>query len=187
MLNIDSDKKRRDYFECFVDSKGILPPDQYFFSDKAKEANRCYDGLIEIVSLFSCLVTCIMGDDAHCNITKIERYTLLFLTKIHSFDMSYRTDEDNCDKNKKPKLYTMPNLLSLLNIPNDIKRFGNLRLVWELAGMGEGFFQRIKKHIPDLQKGFAKRSIDKFLRERGYSDLAEDLVENLRSREDIFV
>ena len=73
----------------------------------------------------------------------------------------------------------MPNLLSLLNIVDDNERFGNLRLLWELGGMGERSVQKVREHVCDLRSGFAKRSLEKQRVASMYSDLVEDLITNL--------
>ena len=93
------------------------------------------------------MVTRIMGEDACDNKTEITRYVFLFLTRLHQFDMTYRTDEQNQNKSKKPKLFSMPNLLSLLNIVDDNRRFGHLRMMWELGGMGEKSVQKVRDYV----------------------------------------
>ena len=41
------------------------------------------------------------------------------------------------------------NFLTMLNIPDEIKRFNHLQFMWELGEMGEGYIPIIKKEIYD--------------------------------------
>ena len=116
-----TDNEKREFFESMVYELdySLIPPDQFTQSIATPEQNQLFSGLIEIVSLFLGLVAQIMGTNA-CSLTKeIQRYALLFLTQLRKFDQMTESD-------KKPKLFNTPNLLTLLNIPDDIKQFGHL-------------------------------------------------------------
>ena len=63
-----------------------------------------------------------------------------------------------------------PNFLTMLNIPDEIKRFNHLRSMWELGGMGEGYIPLIKKEIYDLSENFASNAINSVIRKVSYSD-----------------
>ena len=73
---------------------------------------------------------------------------------------------------KIPKaiLYKKSNLLTMLNIPDEIKRFNHLKFMWGLGGMGEGYIPIIKKEIHDLREKFAYNAISSVMRKISYSD-----------------
>ena len=180
ILSLSEDKNdQMTFFKNFVNTNKMYPPDQYFFSKDTQQANNSFNYLIEVISLFTCMVTRIMGEDACDNETEITRYVFLFLTRLHQFDMTYRTDEQNQNKSKNPKLFSMPNLLSLLNIVDDNRRFGHLRMMWELGGMGEKSVQKVRDYVINLRPGFAKRVMQNQLMANRMSDLGEDLSMNL--------
>ena len=68
--------------------------------------------------------------------------------------------------------------MSLLNIPDDIRRFGNLRNVWDLSSYCEGFIPFIKPYIRNELAGFTKNVAVYFFQQMAYSDMAEMLVDN---------
>ena len=68
--------------------------------------------------------------------------------------------------------------MSLLNIPDDIRRFGNLRNVWDLSSYCEGFIPFIKPFIRNKLAGFTKNVVVYFFQQMAYSDMAEILVDN---------
>ena len=53
------------------------------------------------------------------------------------------------DKGEKPIWITKSNYLSLLNLPDQMKEFGPLRLYWEGGWKGEGIIQELKSIIRD--------------------------------------
>ena len=167
-----TDNEEREFFEsmAYELDYSLIPPDQFTQSIATPEQNQLFSGLIEIVSLFLGLVARIMGTDA-CSLTKdIQRYTLLFLTQLHKFDRM--TESDN-----KAKLFNTPNLLTLLNIPDNIKRFGHLRLLWELGHMGEAHIQFIKPYISQDKGNIYSGALHKYLIKQGYHDLAHGLID----------
>ena len=87
----------------------------------------------ELFTLFHSFVSQIMGGKGH-NYNAIDRYIKLFLAKVHHIDCDLTEAEDNRSHILSKKL----NFLTMLNIPNDIKRFDHFRLQWELSAMGEG-------------------------------------------------
>ena len=71
------------------------------------------------------------------------------------------------------------NFLTMLNIPDEIKRFNHLRFMWELGGMGEGYIPLIKKEIYDLRENFASNAINAVMRKVSYSDLFGSLLHTM--------
>ena len=71
------------------------------------------------------------------------------------------------------------NFLTMLNIPDEIKRFNHLQFMWELGGMGEGYIPLIKKEIYDLRENFASNAINSVMRKVSYSDLFGSLLHTM--------
>ena len=69
----------------------------------------------------------------------------------------------------------MPNLLSLLNIPDDIDRFGDLRQSWDLDRKAEAFIPLVKKYITNEKKSFTLSAANKFFESQGYQDLLDTM------------
>ena len=53
-----------------------------------------------------------------------------------------------CDKEIDYTLVQKPNFLTLLNIPDQLERFGAVRSVWEGGEMGEGSIKALSKKFP---------------------------------------
>ena len=70
-----------------------------------------------------------MGVEAQDRVTEIKKLVMMFLTKVHRFDLKCTPTKDGNASNK-PSLFSKPNLLSLLNLPEDIERYGHMRLLW---------------------------------------------------------
>ena len=68
-------------------------------------------------------------------------------------NVTSKTYESNSDeKTKKKKKKSIPSWISssnsmcLCNIPNAMKKFGPLRLLWEGGNQGEGYLRIVKQH-----------------------------------------
>mgnify|MGYP003340446799 CR=1 FL=1 len=91
---------------------------------------------------------------------EIKQFTFLFLSSFHQLDLMIippGTVSVSQGKNGKPhttivqnKIFLAPNLLSLLNIPDEINRFGSPCLIWEMDHCGEGFLPQILPLIVNL-------------------------------------
>ena len=90
--------------------------------------------MVDLVILYHCFVFRVMGGDP--NIQSITRYIKAFLTKVH--------DLENCRSVINSLLVNRPNFLTLLNIPNQLERFGPIRSLWEGGEMGEGSIKQLK-------------------------------------------
>ena len=123
-------------FNYVDDTEVIYLPDYIFHLDKIIQASN----LIEVVKLYLCLVTRAMGTKSTVHILDVHRYAMLFLIQFHLLEIDLTLCKRHTgDKLKYQMLSTRLNLLILLNIPDDIKMYGHLQLLWELGGMGEGF------------------------------------------------
>ena len=92
----------------------------------------------EIVSLNLCLIfSQIMGSEACDRVDEKKVYHVISDKKVHRFDLKCTPLKDN-NSSTKPSLFDRPNLSSMLNLPDEIKRFGHLQLLWVRVNL---FFQ----------------------------------------------
>ena len=64
------------------------------------------------------------------------------------------------------------NFLSLLNLPNIIREYGPLRLIWEGGSKGEGFLRFVKPNINQgLRKGWELSTLSNLLKEKALATL----------------
>ena len=104
---------------------------------------------------------------------EIKKFTFLFLTYFHQLDLMIippGTVTVSQDKNGKThtttvqnKIFLAPNLLSLLNIPNEINQFGSPCLIWEMDHCGEGFLPQILPLIVNLNPNSISKALNTFL------------------------
>lgn len=64
-----------------------------------------------------------------------------FLTEFDILNQTY------LEAGKKPKVITASNFLTLVNLPELMRRYGPLRQLWEGMFCGEGFVREIKPHL----------------------------------------
>lgn len=99
---------------------------------------------IEIVLLaLDAMITVLMTDEVIPEVTcpLAELRIKHFLTEFDILDQS-------CLKaGKKPKVISASNYLTLLNLPETMRRFGPLRGIWEGHWCGEGFVRKVKPHL----------------------------------------
>ena len=88
---------------------------------------------------------------------------------------------ENSSKDFKNKtvLSKKSNFLTMLNIPDEIKRFNHLQFMWELGGMGEGYIPIIKQEIYDLRENFASNAINSVMRKVSYSEQFGSLLNTM--------
>ena len=95
-----------------------------------------------IQSMF-CLISRLMTN-IDVPLEEIKNYTKLFLSCCSIYySVLYESSS-----NKNP-FWNSPNFLSLLNLPEQIKQFGTMRLHWE--GVHERFIQHIKPHLKNMR------------------------------------
>ena len=66
----------------------------------------------------------------------------IYLTMVHKFDMALNGSVD-----RKFTWVQKSNYLSLLNLPNQMKMYGQMRCYWEGGHRGEGLIQELKSII----------------------------------------
>ena len=111
--------------------------------------------------------------DKHNN-NSAERHIKLFLSNLNDLDshiMQKQEESTRKKKQKKRKIQTVTNLVGLLNLPNQMRAFGNLRDYWEGSYRGEGILREIKSYITQgtHQPWFAKATLRRFYRTKTMS------------------
>lgn len=89
------------------------------------------------------MITVLMTDEVDPEVTcpLAELRVKHFLTEFDLLTQSYQ------DERKKPKVITASNYLTLVNLPNMMRRFGPLREFWEGMFCGEGFVRCLKPYL----------------------------------------
>ena len=79
------------------------------------------------------------------------------------------------------KIFSAPNLLSLLNIPEEINRFGSPRLIWEMDHCGEGFLPQILPLIVNLNPNSISKALNTFFEQKCFRMLINGIGKNSNS------
>ena len=112
------------------------------------------------------------------NNNSAERHIKLFLSNINNLDtliMEKKEDSNRAKKQKKRKIQTVTNLVGLLNLPNQMRNFGNLRDYWEGSYRGEGILRELKSYITQgtHQPWFAKCALRKYYQSKTMKMIVE--------------
>ncbi|KAL7567097.1 hypothetical protein ACA910_009427 [Epithemia clementina (nom. ined.)] len=83
------------------------------------------------------------GEDA-INTEKIDFRVKRFLSCYAKVDHGLQSSEDS---HEKPSRVTLYNFMSLLNLPDAVRRFGPLRNIWDGGMQGEGFLWYVKREM----------------------------------------
>ena len=86
----------------------------------------------------------------------------IFLSTVSSFDKSIRPHIQR----KEPIWVSMFNFPSLLNLPDQIEKFGPVQNRWEGGSRGEGFLRNVKPVIQSRQKNWQFNLMKNLLREK---------------------
>jgi hypothetical protein len=116
--------------------------------------------------------------------SSLERMIRVFLT--HFADMDAKLQRPVSKKTKKrslvPSWVSSYNFLSLLNLPDIVREYGPIRLIWEGGTPGEGFLRTAKPCIPfGLRKGWEMSTMTKLLKGKALetilssSDMGNDI------------
>jgi hypothetical protein len=99
----------------------------------------------------------------------VERSVRLFLTYFADMDDKLKR------KSEVPSWLSSYNFLSLLNLPDIIREYGPLRLIWEGGSMGEGFLRFVKPNMGrGLRKGWERSTLQTLLREKALATIMWD-------------
>jgi hypothetical protein len=99
----------------------------------------------------------------------VERSVRIFLTHFSDMDQKLKR------KSEVPSWLSSYNFLSLLNLPDIIREYGPLRLIWEGDSMGEGFLRFVKPNMGrGLRKGWECSTLQTLLREKALATIMWD-------------
>ena len=79
------------------------------------------------------------------------------------------------------KIFSAPNLLSLLNIPEEINQFGSPCLIWEMDHCGEGFLPQILPLIVNLNPNSISKALNTFFEQKCFRMLINGIGKNSSS------
>jgi hypothetical protein len=114
---------------------------------------------------------------------EIDRHVKIFLTTVDRYDASKRRKGVK-PKEKEAIWKRKYNYISLLNLAEDIRRYGGLRQLWEGSFMGEGSLQLLKRHINQGLKGnWAFNTAQKYWEDKAFREVVKDCAANLLSDE----
>jgi hypothetical protein len=111
----------------------------------------------------------VIGMDQHSihNGFRMERAVCVFLTTYSEFADSISDDS------KEPLYFGRYSLMSLLNLPNQLKNYSSMRFLWEGGMCGEGFLRIAKPEIKrGLNRNWPKWLIDNLLKDKSCEDLS---------------
>ena len=69
------------------------------------------------------------------------------------------------------------NYLSLLNLPDEIRKFGPMQYLWELGGMGEGFLSCLKPLIQKMHSTITKCTMKSHMSSLHYNEIVHSLCQ----------
>ena len=124
--------------------------------------------LSSLVSMLSICMSLDVTDDSIFNLTTCIQYFLSnYCIFVKSMDDSHST---NKKKKVKASYIRHYNFMSLLNLPNQMKHYGSLRLLWEGGTQGEGYLRSVKGELKKgLNKNWPKWLMDSLLVDKGYN------------------
>jgi len=91
-----------------------------------------------VVALHSMIATIMVTSVEAETITEVRRRIQVFLNAFHTFDKAIRSDKE------KPTWITSYNFMCLMNIPDNMEKFGPMRNLWEGGGQGEKIIGTLK-------------------------------------------
>jgi len=124
------------------------------------------------------MITALMVDEVEAGVTSkdAELKIKIFLSE---FDI---LNQSNLAEDKKPKVISASNYLTLLNLPETLERFGPLRNLWEGNMHGEGYVRCVKPHFRFGQRdNFACHGMNHCLRESALDMAAQRLDSSVQS------
>jgi len=142
-----TDEEFRKEFEEIANKYQVFPiPADY---DIEEQVNVHVKDLSALVSMHVGLVSRVMGTDAANMTDEIQIFTHLFLSKYNQLDEKICCDSPlESDSSKSDRaIIRRKNMLTLLNLADDINRFGTLRNLNEMGGMGENSIKDVKEKV----------------------------------------
>jgi hypothetical protein len=159
----------REDFQEYLEDLGTRQPPPIFESESHNIPSEVFEALV--VSLLPMLArVMVSGPISEEQIQDADRHIKIFLSNVEKFDAHH-------SKRKKPLFVSCFNFVSLLNLPECMRRYGSLRLLWEGDGKGEGAIRCLKRLINNGLKGrWAYWTAMKYLKERSVKNVLADTV-----------
>jgi hypothetical protein len=153
-----------EYYRCLTEEGKPLPEIVDEPAGPVQDVLLTLESLDDLMALL--MVESIEDESYYVN---VERTIRVFLT--HFADM----DEKLKRKSESVSWLSSYNFLSLLNLPDIIREYGPLRLIWEGGSMGEGFLRFVKPNINQgLRKGWERSTLQTLLREKAMASIMWD-------------
>jgi hypothetical protein len=127
------------------------------------------DDIFQLLKALTFMLECLMSQDTvKCSSERLESYVRHFLSLFSNLDSFLDPDR------KIPTWITKYNFLSLLNLPDQVKKFGSVRNIWEGGVQGEGFLRTVKGILKTgLTKQWEKWLLEKLLFGMAYKNISE--------------
>lgn len=117
-----------------------------------------------VVSLVAMVSRAMVEEASEEAVLDLERHVKIFLNVLENFDKGKRA---HLARNTH-LIADVSNYICLLRVPENMKRFGPLRCLWEGSGMGEGILRRLKYLVSGLTGNWASNTLTRFLRRKAY-------------------
>ncbi|KAL7573340.1 hypothetical protein ACA910_011703 [Epithemia clementina (nom. ined.)] len=147
-----------------------------------RQSSGSVKGVVDVWKSLHSLLQIVMrtGEDA-IKTEEIDFWVKRFLSCYAKVDQGLQSSEDS---HEKPSWVTSYNFMSLLNLPDAVRRFGPLRNIWEGGTQGEGFFRYVKREMSmGLQNNWQKRLLTRIYK---LKSLAMLLSVDIGMEEDTF-
>jgi hypothetical protein len=123
------------------------------------------DTILEMINALSLMIHMLMSlDMPEDGVANLEATIRNFLIKYDNVDRGLM-------EKQVPSWISQYNFLCLLNLPDTIRMYGNIRNLWEGGSDGEGFLRRVKNELkPGLVHQWQKWSLSNLLRDKLYAE-----------------
>lgn len=147
--------------------------DKYFVENNVPPIimkNECKkENILELIRVMCFMIQNLMCyNTKQINIKKIDAIIRLFLIKYDIVDTGI-TDKET------PSWISQYNFLCLLNLPQTLNNYGNVRNLWEGGSDGEGYLKRVKNELkPGLVNQWQRWSLENLLQDKIYGDWIQE-------------
>ena len=131
--------------------------------DHAKDVRLQHDVTMQLKPLIlSCWkATCQMFTANELNVNTLDLHIKQFLNECDKYDKLKRIMEKKVTKDKDPPRWIMQyNHVNLLNIKNDVIKYGNITNLWDGKYMGEKYIQVVKSHFTSMYPHWSKNMLE---------------------------
>ena len=177
-----TDEEFRKEFEEIANKYQVFPiPADYNIEE---QVNVHVKDLSALVSMHVALVSRVMGTDAANMTDEIQIFTHLFLSKYNQLDENICCDSPlESDSSKSDRaIIRRKNMLTLLNLADDINCFGTLQNLNEMGGMGENSIKDVKEKVNKYKNRtnneITKHTLSRIIQECSLQQYSHDLQAN---------